>query len=86
MTINDLISQLNDHCYRQNLFEHPLHDHLGLDNQLRSIRGSIKVEVVKRFSWKNALRKRIASSRNSENILECMEMTNVKRLRTELKD
>ena len=27
---------------------------LGLDKQLRSIRGSLKVEVAKRFNWKNA--------------------------------
>ena len=30
------------------LFEHPLRDLLGLDTQLRSIRGSLKVEVAKR--------------------------------------
>ena len=29
------------------LFEHPLCELLGLDKQLRSIRGSLKVEVVK---------------------------------------
>ena len=52
------------------LFEHPLHDLLGLDKQLRSIRGFLKVEVAKRFSWKSALLKSVTSSRNSENILE----------------
>ena len=37
----------------EDLFEHPLQELLGLDKQLRSIRGSLKVEVAKRFSWKN---------------------------------
>ena len=32
----------------------PIHKLLGLGKQLRSIRGSLKVEVEKRFSWKNA--------------------------------
>ena len=31
------------------LFEHPLHDLLALDKQLRSIRGSLKVEVAKKL-------------------------------------
>ena len=31
----------------------PLCKLLGLDKQLRSIRGSLKDEVAKRFSWKN---------------------------------
>ena len=30
---------------------------LGLDKQLRSVRGSLKVEVAKRSSWKSALLK-----------------------------
>ena len=43
---------------------------LGLDKQLGSIRGSLKVEVEKRFSWKKASRKKSASLRNYESILE----------------
>ena len=50
----------------------PMCELLGLDTQLRSIRGSLKVEAAKRFSWKKALRKKSASSRNSETILESM--------------
>ena len=32
------------------LFKHPLRELLGLDKQLRTIRGSLKVEVAKRLS------------------------------------
>ena len=34
--------------YTDDLFEHPLRYLLGLDKQLRSIRGSLKVEVAKK--------------------------------------
>ena len=82
----DLISQINNQSQTDDLFEHPLRELLGLDKQLWSIRDSLKVEVAKRCSWKNTSRKSITSSRNSENILECMEMTNSKRLEIKLKD
>ena len=32
----------------------PMRELLGLNKELRSIRGSLKVEMVKKFSWKNA--------------------------------
>ena len=35
----------------------PMRELLGLDKQLRSIHGSLKVEVAKMFSWKNTSRK-----------------------------
>ena len=63
----DLISQLTQ---TDDLFKYPLPNLLGLDKQLTSIRGSLKVEVAKRFSWKSASRKSTASSRNFESILE----------------
>ena len=45
----DLISHLNDQQSRTaELFEHPLRELLGSDKQLRSIRGSLKVEVAKK--------------------------------------
>ena len=51
----DLIFQIKDiQTDTDDLFEHPLRGLLGLDTQLRSIRGSLKVEVAKRFSWKSA--------------------------------
>ena len=44
-----IISQIKDvQTDTEDLFEHPLHELLGLDKQLRSIRGSLKVEVAKK--------------------------------------
>ena len=44
-----IISQIKDvQTDKEDLFEHPLHELLGLDKQLRSIRGSLKVEVAKK--------------------------------------
>ena len=46
---SDIISQIKDvQTDTDDLFEHPLRELLGLDKQLRSIRGSPKVEVVKK--------------------------------------
>ena len=45
---SDIISQIKDiQTDTEDLFKHPLHKLLGLDKQIRSIRGSIKVEVAK---------------------------------------
>ena len=66
-----IISQIKDvQTDTDELFKHPLRESLGLDKQLRSIRGSLKVKVVKRLSWKSASLKSNRSSRNSENIPE----------------
>ena len=66
-----IISQIKDiQTDTEDLFEHPLRELLGLDKQLRSIRGSLKVEVVKKFSWKSTSLKSVESLRNSENIPE----------------
>ena len=43
----DLISQINNQTQTDDLLENPLRELLGLDKQLRSIRGSLKVEVAK---------------------------------------
>ena len=68
---SDIISQIKDiQTDTEDLFEHPLRELLGLDKQLRTIRGSLKVEVAKSLSWKSALLKSVASSRNFENIPE----------------
>ena len=67
----NLIFQIKDaQTDTDELFEHPLRELLGLDAQLRSIRGSLKVEVAKRFSWKSTSRKSVESSRNFKNIPE----------------
>ena len=45
----DIISQIKDvQTDTDQLFKHPLRELLGLDKQLRSIRGSLKVEVAKK--------------------------------------
>ena len=44
-----IISEIKDvQTDTEDLLEHPLHELLGLDKQLRSIRGSLKVEVAKK--------------------------------------
>ena len=46
---SSIISQIKDiQTDIEDLFEHPLHELLGPDKQLRSIRGSLKVEVAKK--------------------------------------
>ena len=55
-----IISQITDvQADTDELFEHPLRELLGLDKQLRSIRGSLKVEVAKKVE----LEERIAKER-----------------------
>ena len=49
-SMEDLIFQINNQSQTDDLFEHRLRKLLGLDAQLRSIRGLLKVEVAKRFS------------------------------------
>ena len=46
---SDIIFQIKDfQTDTDDLFEHPLRDLIGLDKQLRSIRGSLTVEVAKK--------------------------------------
>ena len=53
----DLIFQINNQSKTDELFEHPLRDLLGLDKQLRSIRGSLKVEVAKKVQLEECIAK-----------------------------
>ena len=54
----DLISHLNDQqSQTDELFEHLLRELLGLDTQLRSIRGSLKVEVAKKVQLEERIAK-----------------------------
>ena len=50
----DLISQL---MQTDDLFEYPLRDLLGLDKQLTSIRGLLKVEVAKKVQLEECIKK-----------------------------
>ena len=53
-----IISQIEDvQTDMDDLFEHPLHDLLGLDKQLRSIRGSLKVEVAEKVQLEEHIAK-----------------------------
>ena len=53
----DLIFQINSQSQTDELFEHPLRKLLGLDEQLRSIRGSLKVEVAKKVQLEEHITK-----------------------------
>ena len=53
----DLIYQINNQSQTDDLFEYPLCDLLGLDKQLRSIRGSLKVEVAKKVQLEEHIKK-----------------------------
>ena len=53
-----IISQIKDvQTDTEDLFEHPLCELLGLDKQLRSIRGSLKVEVAKKVELEERIAK-----------------------------
>ena len=54
----DLILQIKDiRTDTDDLFEHPLQELPGLDAQLRSIRGSLKVEVAKKVQLEECIAK-----------------------------
>ena len=53
-----IISQIKDvQTDTGDIFEHPLRELLGLDKQLRSIRGSLKVEVAKKVELEEHITK-----------------------------
>ena len=53
-----IISQIKDvQTDTDDLFEHPFRELLGLDKQLRSIRGSLKVEVAKKVELEEHIAK-----------------------------
>ena len=53
-----IISQIKDiQTDTEDLFEHPLHELVGLDKQLRSIGGSLKVEVAKQVQLEEHIAK-----------------------------
>ena len=55
---SDLIFQIkNIQTDRDDLFEHLLRELLGLDKQLRSIRGSLKVELAKKVQLEERIKK-----------------------------
>ena len=54
---SDLIFQIKD-VQTDELFKHPLQEFLGLDTQLRSIRGSLNVEVTKKVQLEERIAKK----------------------------
>ena len=57
-----IISQVKDvQTDTEDSFKQPLRELLGLDKQLRTIRGSLKVEVAKTLSWKSTSLKSVKS-------------------------
>ena len=53
----DLIFQINNQSQTDELFEHPLRELLGLDKQLRSLGGSLKVEVAEKVELEERITK-----------------------------
>ena len=54
-----IISQIKDvQTDTEDLFEHPLQELLGLDKQLRSIRGSLNIEVTKKVELEEHITKK----------------------------
>ena len=53
----DLIFQINNQTQTDDLLEYPLQELLGLDKQLRSMRGSLKVEVAKKVQLEEHIAK-----------------------------
>ena len=54
----DIISQIKDvQTDTDELFEHPLRQLIGLDKQLRSIRGSLNIEVAKKVELEECITK-----------------------------
>ena len=57
-SMEDLIFQIKDiQTDTDDLFEHPLRELLGLDAQLRSIRGLLKVAVSKKVQLEERIKK-----------------------------
>ena len=53
-----IISEIKDvQTDKEDLFEHPLRELLGLDKQLRTIQGSLKVEVAKKVELEEHITK-----------------------------
>ena len=57
-SMEDLIFQIKDvQSQTDELFKHPLCKLLGLDTQLRTIQGSLKVEVAKKIELEECIAK-----------------------------
>ena len=69
----DLIFKIKDvQTDTDDLFKHPLRELLGLDTQLRSIRGSLRVEVAKKGSVRRAHQERASKARGISRISQSL--------------
>ena len=68
----DLISQINNQSQMDELSEHPLRKLLGLDSQLRSIRGSLKVEMAKKVQLEERINKENRKLKEFREYLRCV--------------
>ena len=68
------VENLNQQVQEEPTEDLPMQELLDLDKQLRSIHGSLRVEVAERFSFKKTSLKSTESLRETENILENMTM------------
>ena len=72
----DLTFQINNQSQTDELFKHPLRELLGLDKQLRSIRGLLKVEVAKKVRLEEGNAVHQSGCRNrSVQVLEVVVVT-----------
>ena len=60
-SMEDLIFQISNQSQMDDLLEHPLRELLGLDKQLRIIRGLLKVEVAKKVQLEENIKKNTSS-------------------------
>ena len=56
-SMENLTSQINNQSQTDDLFEHPLRELLGLDKQLRSIRGLLTVEIAEKVQLEEHIKK-----------------------------
>ena len=56
-SMENLIYQINEQTQTDDLLEYPLRELLGLDKQLRSIRGSLNIEVAKKLELEGHIAK-----------------------------
>ena len=79
----DLIYQINEQTQTDDLLENPLRKLLGLDKQLRTIRGSLKVEVAKKVESEEHIakeRRKLEEFREYPRVYDAMKEDITKRI------
>ena len=77
--MEDLITQLDDQMHPlEDSFKHPLKDLLGLDKELRSIRGLLNVETVKKVQLEECIeseKRKLFEIQITQNMMMAFEKT-----------